>query len=56
MSPEQMTYYRERARQERARAQEAARADIAEIHYELARLYDGLISMSEQAPNLRLVG
>ena len=36
-------YYRERARVERDRAAESDRTDVAEIHLELARLYDAMV-------------
>lgn len=36
-------YYRERARVERDRAAESDRAEVAEIHLELARLYEAMV-------------
>ena len=36
-------YYRERARVERERAAESDRADVAEVHSELARLYEAMV-------------
>ena len=45
MSPEETGYYRERAQQERAKANKSARKDVAEIHEELARLYEALIEV-----------
>ena len=47
---EDTEYYRERARIERIRADEAARANVAAIHAELARMFE---AMAEQ-PELRL--
>ena len=43
MSSEDLSYFRQRAIAERVNAKNAARADIAEIHEELARLYDALV-------------
>lgn len=43
MSSDDLTYYSERAAAERAAAKVSTESDIAEIHDELARLYDALI-------------
>ena len=43
MSSEDLEYYRQRAAVERERAKSSSRLDIAEIHEELARLYDALV-------------
>lgn len=56
MTRDEISYYRDRAEQERARAQEAARQDVAVIHEELARLYDALITVSGPTPTLHVVG
>ena len=42
-----VTYYRERANAERALALKSERQDIAEIHAELARLYQALVDQEE---------
>lgn len=53
MSSDDLTYYRQRAEIERERAKSASRADIAEIHEELARLYDALIEHEGLRPKFR---
>jgi hypothetical protein len=50
MSSEDLSYYRHRAAVERAHAKSAARSDIAEIHEELARLYDALVELETRRP------
>ena len=55
MTPRDVEYYSERIREERARAREAGRADVAAVHEELARLYEVLIGSNDSAPVLRLV-
>lgn len=40
-------YYRERARAERALATDAAQANVAAIHAELASLYEAMIDQPE---------
>jgi len=55
MSPEDINYYRERARAERERAKESSSADIAEIHEELARLYDALVEHESLRHTLHIV-
>ena len=40
-------YYRERARVERNLADEADRSDVADIHLELARLYEAMVEQPE---------
>lgn len=52
MSSEDIVYYRQRAVTERANAKLADRAYIAEIHEELARLYEALIEHQELRPTL----
>ena len=54
MSSDDIAYYRERARIERERAKTSANADIAEIHEELARLYDALIEHESLRPTLHI--
>jgi len=56
MSPEEITYYRERAAIERQLAETAENQRAGEIHAELASLYESLIALEhDHAPNLRLV-
>jgi hypothetical protein len=62
MSSEDLEYYRRRAKIERERARSSSRMDVAEIHEELARLYDALIEHEDLRPtgkvarsNLRIV-
>ena len=50
MSQDDSSYYRSRAAAEREAAKDAGRADIAEIHQELARLYDALVANEELRP------
>ena len=47
MSPDDVAYYRRRASDERKRAREASRANVAAIHDELARQYEALIEHKE---------
>ena len=47
MSPKELEYYRQRAVSERQRAR-AAKAEAAEIHLELACLYEKLVELEEQ--------
>lgn len=56
MTSEEIEYYRKRAQAEREQAKHSSRKDIAEIHEELARLYDALTEHEELRPPLRLVG
>ena len=53
MSSDDTSYYRKRARSERQRAK-TCRAEIAEIHEELARLYDALIEHQSLRPTLHI--
>lgn len=57
MSPEDLEYYRERARDERVRAAAAGSEAAAEIHVTLAALYEQLIELedSHKRPNLSIV-
>jgi len=52
---EDIIYYRERAKTERERAKASNNADIADIHEELARLYDALIEHETLRPALHIV-
>ena len=54
MSSADVAYYRERARTERERAKTSSSADIAEIHEELARLYEALIEHESLRPRLSI--
>ena len=47
MSHEDISYYRQRAIDERANALKAERRDVAEIHLELARLYQALVDQED---------
>jgi hypothetical protein len=55
MAPKDIDYYRARAIEERERASVADRQDVAEIHLELARLYDALVKEPALRPTLRIV-
>ncbi|MEJ7606627.1 MAG: hypothetical protein WKF37_10240 [Bryobacteraceae bacterium] len=48
-------YYSGRAEQERRLAKTSANRDVAAIHEELARLYEGLVEYPELRGKLRLV-
>lgn len=55
MSPQERDYYRERAHAERLCAAEATSGVAAQIHQELACLYDKLVELDEQPPTLAVV-
>jgi hypothetical protein len=55
MSSDDVAYYRQRAEREREMANVASRADIAEIHLELARAYEALIEHKSLRPKLSIV-
>ena len=55
MSQSDIEYYRQRAKAERETAKQSNRADVAEIHEELARLYDALIEHEQLRPTMRIV-
>jgi hypothetical protein len=56
MSPRELSYYRESANEERWRANSSACPEIAEIHVEVACLYEKLIQLEEPArPTLNVV-
>lgn len=54
MVEDDVRYYRERAETERARAEEATREDVAEIHLELALMYEALVEQDQLRPKLRI--
>lgn len=53
MSFEDVAYYRRRARDERDLAANAATAEAAKAHEELAQLYEGLVERSDMLPTSR---
>ena len=55
MSSDDVHYYRQRAQTERERAKLSSRQEIAEIHEELARLYEALIEHDSLRPRLSIV-
>lgn len=55
MSSNDTSYYRQRAVQERAMALAAERQNVREIHEELARQYDALVTQAELRSDLRIV-
>jgi hypothetical protein len=55
MSQSDIEYYRHRAKAERESAKQSIRAEVAEIHEELARLYDALIEHEQLRPTLHIV-
>ena len=54
MLPTDLEYYRARTIEEREQALAADRQDIAEIHLELARLYDALVNEPAIRPTLSI--
>ena len=54
MSPKEREYYRDRALVERQRAATATSV-AAEIHLELACLYERLVGMDDEKPTLSIV-
>jgi hypothetical protein len=54
MSPQDTEYYRQRAVAEHAMAQASDRANVREIHEELARQYEALTHQATLRPNLRM--
>jgi hypothetical protein len=50
MSSADISYYRQRAVEERARALASDRQNVREIHEELARQYDALVLHAELRP------
>ena len=57
MSPEEISYYRERASIERQSAAQSTNPHVIEIHEKLADLYEKLVEMEgHHEPSLRLVG
>ena len=55
MASSDIDYYRQRAAAERELAKSANRANVAEIHEELARLYEALVEHKQLRPGLELV-
>ena len=55
MSPGNVEYYRARAIVERKQALAADRKNVADIHLELARLYDALVNEPAIRPTLSIV-
>jgi hypothetical protein len=53
MSPDDTSYYRQRAVEEKTRALASERKDVRQIHEELARQYDALILQDANNPWLR---
>ena len=54
MSEKDVAYYRARAVEERENALASHRQNVAEVHLELARLYDALVNEPEIRPTLRI--
>lgn len=54
MSSADVAYYRRRAAAERELAKASDRANVAEIHEELARLYEALVEQENLRPKLRI--
>lgn len=54
MSPNDVEYYRARATEEREQALSANQRNVAEIHMELARLYDALVNEPAIRPTLSI--
>ena len=54
MSQRDQDYYRARAIEERERANSSDRANVREIHEELARLYEALTDQAELRPTLSI--
>ena len=54
MSQEDQDYYRARAIEERERANSSDRANVREIHEELARLYEAMAEQVELRPRLSI--
>ena len=54
MSQEDQDYYRGRAIEERERANSSDRANVREIHGELARLYEALAEQAELRPTFSI--
>ena len=53
MNPGDAEYYRDRASEERTKAKQATRADVAAIHEQLANEYEALASLGTFPPPLR---
>lgn len=55
MSDADLAYYRARATEERKHALASHRKNVAEVHLELARLYDALVNEPEIRPTQKIV-
>jgi hypothetical protein len=55
MSPHERDYYRQRGRAERLRAAEASDTLAAEIHEELACLYEKIVELDDEEPKVTVV-
>ena len=55
MRNDDLAYYRQRSIAERVNAKNASRAEVAEIHEELARLYDAMVEHEALRPELQTV-
>ena len=54
MSPDDTSYYRQRAATERAMALASEHSDVREIHEELARQYEALVGDARLRPPLNI--
>lgn len=54
MSSDDVMYYRQRAMVERERAKASSNTNVAEIHEELARLYEALVEHKSLRPKLSI--
>lgn len=52
MAPTEIQYYRQRAIAERARAKAATASNVADIHLELACMYEKIVEL-DQSPRIR---
>ena len=55
MSHADIAYYRARAIEEREHSLASNRKNVAEVHLELARLYDALVDESAIRPSMKIV-
>ena len=55
MSPEEISYYRERAKIEHALAEQSQNPHAAEIHAKLAALYEKLVEVDQAITPLAVV-
>ena len=54
MSPDEREYYRNRAQTERLSSARASNPRVAEIHDDLATLYETLVELEEEHPPAQL--